>query len=356
MAEPIEIFRYIRYLRLRWVWIAVSAGVAVVLAAGISLLLTRQYTATARILIEPPAGGDPRSATALSPVYLESLKTYETFAAGDSLFERAENQFGLRTLFAGQALESMKKRVLKVALVRNTRILEVSATLPDARKAQALAQFLAEATVDLTRTVVSEGDRDLTSGIEKQEQAARERSQASDEAWAKAASAEPITELQAEMESGAELRSQLRRELANSELLAADGTDSTRQVTELRKQIHELDQRMAERERMLAQRTVHRERLDAERKQRQAELAAAEARLNEARGFAGYRGERMKLIDPGVVPQRPSSPNVMLNILAALLLGLLLPVLYLAIEMNYQEQRIIGRRGAFPEFVRSADE
>jgi uncharacterized protein involved in exopolysaccharide biosynthesis len=85
-------------------------------------------------------------------------------------------------------------------------------------------------------------------------------------------------------------------------------------------------------------------------------LTAAEIRLRDARANAGYRGERMKIIDPGVVPQRPSSPNVMLNVIAALLLGLVLPVVFLAIEMNYQEQRIVVRRGAFPSFVKSGDE
>jgi hypothetical protein len=45
----------------------------------------------------------------------------------------------------------------------------------------------------------------------------------------------------------------------------------------------------------------------------------------------------------------------MLNVLAALLLGLILPVVFLAFEMNYQEQRIAVRRGAVPAF-RNVDE
>ena len=88
MAEPFEIFRYMSYLRLRWEWIVVSAAVAVALAAG-HVTLPKQYTATARILIEPPAGTDLRSAMAVSPIYLESLKTYEHFASSDSLFQKA---------------------------------------------------------------------------------------------------------------------------------------------------------------------------------------------------------------------------------------------------------------------------
>jgi uncharacterized protein involved in exopolysaccharide biosynthesis len=45
-----------------------------------------------------------------------------------------------------------------------------------------------------------------------------------------------------------------------------------------------------------------------------------------------------------VVPERPSSPNPPLNVGAALLLGLVLPLLYLAFEMNYREQSTGMRR------------
>jgi uncharacterized protein involved in exopolysaccharide biosynthesis len=100
---------------------------------------------------------------------------------------------------------------------------------------------------------------------------------------------------------------------------------------------------------------AHRDRVEAERKSGQAELTAAETRLREARSEAGYRGERMRIIDPGIVPQRPSSPNLILNLLAAMLAGLVLPVLYLAVEMNYQEDRIAERR-ARPAYMNSGNE
>ena len=75
MPEPVEIFRYIRYLRLRWRWVAICCAVSVILAAAVTALQSRQYTATARILIDPPVGADLRSATAVSPVRSEMLLT-----------------------------------------------------------------------------------------------------------------------------------------------------------------------------------------------------------------------------------------------------------------------------------------
>src|SRR5689334_14074346 len=173
MAETFDAFRYIGYMRSRWPWIAASCGIAVAIALVASLLMPREYTATARIVIDPPAGTDSRSAITVSPVYLESLRTYESFASNDSTFQKALDHFGLRSALGGRPIESLKRRVLKVAIVRNTRILEISATLPDPRKAHALALFLAEATVDTNRTLTTEGDQDFIRSFEEQERATR---------------------------------------------------------------------------------------------------------------------------------------------------------------------------------------
>ena len=120
-----------------------------------------------------PAGSDPRSTMAVSPIYFESLKTYEQFAGGDSLFQKAVDQFQLRSSMAGRPIEAVKKRVLRVGVVRNTRILEISATLPDARQAQALAKYMAESTVELSRALVNEGDQDLLRSIGEQDREIR---------------------------------------------------------------------------------------------------------------------------------------------------------------------------------------
>jgi capsular polysaccharide biosynthesis protein len=214
MLESPEAFRFISYVLSRWRLVAGSCLTAVVLATSVSLILTRQYTATARILIEPPAEADLRYTTAVSQIYLESLKTYEYLADSDSLFQRAANRFQLRNLAGAKPIESLKKQVLKIGIVRNTRILEIGATVPNARRAQALAQYLAEETVRMSGSLTT--------------------------------------------------------------------------------------------------------------------------------------GERLTIIDPGVIPERPASPNVALNIAAALLLGLLFPTAYLAVEMNLHQQRVLdnlARRG-----------
>ncbi len=361
MGEPLDAYRYIGYWRRHWGWVAASCAVASILAAAISLLLPNEYTATARIVIEPPAGTDLRSAMAVSPIYLESLKTYEHFASSDSLFRKAVEKFGLHQ----RPFESMKKRVLKVGIVRNTRILEIAATLPDPHTAQAMASFLAESTVALNRTMTSEGDRDLIAGIETQEQELESHLQATEKAWARLLASEPVSELQAETASAVELRAKVQSDLLSMELEVADAAERQKEngsnaaeirkeaanaqarLAEVRKQLATLDRQSAEREKLLALRLSHRDKVDAERKADLAALQAVQARLREARSDSGYRGERLKIIDPGIVPERPSSPNLPLNVVAALLLGLVLPVAYLTLRMGYEEQR---HRDAYGEF------
>ncbi|MGH9664029.1 MAG: Wzz/FepE/Etk N-terminal domain-containing protein, partial [Bryobacteraceae bacterium] len=117
MNEAFDVIEYAAYLRRRWRVPVVACGTAVAVVLAVSLLLPRRYTATATIVIEPPAGNDMRAATAVSPVYLESLRTYERFAGSDSLFQRAAERFHLQT--GSQAIESLKQRVLKVEKVRD---------------------------------------------------------------------------------------------------------------------------------------------------------------------------------------------------------------------------------------------
>ena len=141
----------------------------------VSLLLPKQYTATASIVIDPPAADDPRASVAVNPTYLESLKSYELLASSDTLFARALERFHLQ----GTPIESMKRRVLKVSKVRDTKVLEISVTLPEPKQAQAMAEFLAAETVNLSRSASRENDQELLDSAQRQLDEARIQSNTS---------------------------------------------------------------------------------------------------------------------------------------------------------------------------------
>ena len=75
----------------------------------------------------------------------------------------------------------------------------------------------------------------------------------------------------------------------------------------------------------------------AKRKQLEEEIEAAKAGVEaeerhrrELQDAAGGRGEVLTIIDPGIRPQQPSSPNLLLNMIAALFSTAVLALLYLA--------------------------
>jgi uncharacterized protein involved in exopolysaccharide biosynthesis len=325
-----------------------------------TLLMPRQYTATARIVIDPPAGSDIRAAMVVSPIYLESLKTYERFATAGSMFQKAVERFGLRKLVGNLPIESLQKKVLRVEIVRNTRILEVAVTLPDPRLAQALASFLAEETVEMNRTVVTKGAQDLVESIAREQRQARARFQETDAAWSRLLTDEPLDALQSDLASTTSLRWNIQQRIANAEVDTAESADRARRIQastepsasqarleELRRQLRNLDKQEAEEQKLLAQRFADRDKVASERKSAETALATMEQRLDEARGDSGYRGDRLRIVDPAIVPERPSSPNLPLNLAAALLLGVTIPLVYFALQMSYQQQRAGARRSEF---------
>jgi uncharacterized protein involved in exopolysaccharide biosynthesis len=343
-VESVNTYRYLSFLGSRWRFIAASCAIAGCLALGVTLMLPKLFTATCRILIEPPAGTDIRGALGVSPIYLESLKTYEHFAGSDSLFLRALDQFQLRQRFPGRPVESLKAGILKVGMVRDTKILEIKVTLPDPKTAQALALYLGEETVNLSRSVDEEGDRELTQAIEKQEADAQARLDRSEAAWTRTIAQQPIEGLQQAAQSGSELKSSLEGQLLRAEADASDGqageaAASRARADTLRKQLAQVERDLTAREELLARRMAERDRVASDRTASEEAYSAIETRFNQVRGGLGYRSERLKIIDPGIVPEQPSAPNIPLRVLAALLLGLVVPVVYLTLELSYRTQR-----------------
>jgi len=83
------------------------------------------------------------------------------------------------------------------------------------------------------------------------------------------------------------------------------------------------------------------ESLDAELKQARANAEAARAKLSDLQASAAFRGERLDILDPGIVPQRPSSPNIPLNLAVAALLSLTASLAYLLVRFSYARVRAL---------------
>ena len=348
-ASEKNAFEYVDYLRLRWRLIAAACVTAAALSLAVSLLLPKRYTATASIVIEPPAGNDVRTATAVSPVYLESLKSYERFADSDTLFAGAVEHFHL----AAGGIQALKQQVLKVTKLRDTKILEISATLPQPGLAQQFVEYVAEQTVKLSRSESMATDREMIGEQERQSAEAQQRLSHAQPEWSEYETREPVGALKAQIESEVDLVGRLSQTLIDVRSTIADYAEKTdvnftsdvpglrARAAELAKKVAELEKDIDQKSGLASQREAGRQKLEAELKMSQTATETSAARLRDLRATAGMRGERLRVIDPGIVPQHASSPNIPLNMLAALLLTLIALVGYLTVSFSYGRRRAL---------------
>jgi uncharacterized protein involved in exopolysaccharide biosynthesis len=366
MTDSFNIVDYLDHLRARWRFIAAVVVVAMTVAGAGCLLAPRRYTATAMIVIDPPGGSDPRTASGVSPIYLESLKSYEQYASSDSLFLKACGKFGLLDASAGTSIERFKRRVLRVEKLKDTRLLEVSATLPEAGRAQQLAQYIAEETVALSRNLSRQGDLELAGGLGSQLDVARTALERARADSASVASRLGPTEAQAR--DLAQLRASTRQQLleanADAAELAAQEASLSRSGTDQeersRADLAYVRQRLAgarARQAALAASRADVEREAAEKDAAAADLLARretsdevlssaevrfkeiQSRVNELTASAGLHAEQLRIVDPGIVPQRPSFPDVPLILAAALSLSLTLALALLSLQYGMSRGR-----------------
>jgi uncharacterized protein involved in exopolysaccharide biosynthesis len=351
-GQPFDVFEYLSYLRRRWPFWVVTCAVAILLSAGIALMLPKQYTATASILID----ADPRASTAVSPMYLESLRTYEHFAQSDSLFVEAVDKFHLRGESPAAPADGLKRRILKVVKLRDTKILQVSATLHDPVKAQAVAQFIAERTVDMNRKLAGQSDQDAIDEARRQVDTASARTQEIEKRLEQETGRGPYEALQSEVDTLVELQARLRKDLYQARVDIADYTAQGNQrelsaararADTLEKQVSDVNRELSAKEKMASERRAKLEAINADLKTARTMSQAAEGRLNEMRQAAGTRSERLRIIDPGIVPQQPSSPSRTMIVITALFVALLLAWLYLTVAFNFRAQ---SRRRAIASY------
>ena len=359
MAETFDPLEYLNFLATRWKFAAICVGTALAVAAAVCALTPNQYTATATLMIEPAAASDPRAAAAVSPIYLESLKSYEQFAASDSQFLKACEKFGLLTGPKPPSVESLKRRVLRVDKLKDTKVLQISVTLPDPRKAQAVAQFLAEETVSLNRSIALDNDRRALGALRTQLEDARvalDRTrvdQARVMAQAQPALWQEIRAL-ADVLQGLEERSaEAAVETAELTARASVYSPSFPEQEDVRGHLagtqarqKQLDLERSAIEKRIAQKSEALAAIDVRRDTATAELSSAETayrdlqkREAELSSSAGLRTEQLRIVDPGIVPQRPSYPEPGLVLAAALLLSLMAALAWLTLQYGLARQK-----------------
>jgi len=316
-----------------------SAGVTL----AVSLVLPKQFTATSTVLIGAPAGNDSRVVTTMNNVYLDSLRAWERVAGSDFLFARALEAVRAGGTEPAGSVAWLKRRILRVSKPPGMALLEISITLPDAKKAQRMAQILAEQTVAQSHFSDDKSATDVSSVFREEHETAAARVARALKARDALTRASSVELLNSAVMANAELNGRLQTEtaLARAELAAervkgaaAELAGTEARLASLEKQQNEAAEHMASAAFRLESAKNRSDAAEAELKSARAVLDAADLRADEATSGARLRGERLRLVDPGATPQERSSPNVLLNVVAALAVSLGGSILYLAMTFG----------------------
>jgi predicted DNA-binding transcriptional regulator AlpA len=91
-----------------------------------------------------------------------------------------------------------------------------------------------------------------------------------------------------------------------------------------------------------------RDAIEAELNAARADEEVENAKLSDVQSTAAARGVRLRVLDPGIVPQRPSFPNPPLNLAVALALSLIASIGYLALRFAYERTHSMLPDAVFP--------
>jgi capsular polysaccharide biosynthesis protein len=297
-------------------------------------------------------------------------------ASSDTLFEHALDDLHIRQRYPGVSTETLKRRILEVSKPTGTMILDISATVSDAKSAQELAQYIAERTVALRGSLDRQADEELTKEPQRIFGAAKARREAAEKAKDQFIKATPVEALDKEVLLTGELKLEVGKELARTRAELANYlgqqqapqpseagerqsgwtqfeiTATRTKIQDLENQDRELLQALKVKGDLLEDLRRKRDAVDAELKSARADEEVENTKLSDLKSSSAARGVRLKILDPGIVPRRPSFPNLPLNLAVAFVLSLAASIGYVAIRFAYDRTRDPLRE---PVFSRHSD-
>ena len=341
--DPADFLAYLRR-HARFVAAAIASAAAVTSVA--CLIVPARYSATATLVIEPPVAQDPRAATAVTPVYLESLRTYEQFAGSDSLFAKACAEFHLSDAPGEPCSASFKRSVLRVTKLKDTKLMQLTVTLKDPVLAQRVVEYLTSETVALSTSLAREADRESAAEIDTRLTEARQQMQQARAEFDAIGAAGGEILLTEAIRGSSELKARANMELLRSQADQADLAVRNPQEAALEQaRAGVLSGQVAALEKQLTVKSAELASLQARREQAQRTLKAAEDRVDtwarraNENAPAAMRSEQLRIVDPGVVPTQPSFPNLPLFTGAAIFAASLLSFAWLCLRYGMEQRR-----------------
>ncbi len=204
-----------------------------------------------------------------------------------------------------------------------------------------MAQFLAEETVAINQESSARGERELRESAQHNEDAARKRLDEAQTEWQMFRVKHPLELVRSETEALSIAREGLRRNLVDARTELAEAGVRKEEEQELRARVDSLEkqdialtQRIDSSAAEFSGRESRGDGLEAKVRQARTELAVAAARVQELQAAEGMRSERLRVIDPGVVPEKASFPLTGLNVALAIAIAAIACFIYLALTFR----------------------
>jgi polysaccharide biosynthesis transport protein len=152
-------------LRRQWKWVATGVAVGIALALGIVLFGERRYEAEAKILVETPTGmglGGGSGLAALVGGGSPDLNTQAEILMARPLLEKVQQDAGI-----DEPYRDFAKR-FRATPVRNTNIVQITASDSTADGAQRLAQLWAQNYLEYVRTLYEQNPSTLIQKLSRE--------------------------------------------------------------------------------------------------------------------------------------------------------------------------------------------
>jgi len=358
----------------------VVCSVAAALGAGIlSFWQPKLYRATTHLLLAESKLADLES-KATNFVYYELLRSYETLINNDYLVSRTIQKLELQRAPYALTVDSFRRRrVLKVELSKNTRLLEVIVEFPNAQLAAEICNYFVQQAVVFNEELNSRDAEKARLFVKEQLDRARQSMEVARNRLLEFSQTSTIEGLRESVRSMLAEKSENETELASlhlewtrnaakKESLAtsserASDPDSAVQfrivemqseaagikasMEALRKVLETNKHTLARLEKEKALKESTQQQLLDEYDLARESYATLSKKYQDASINVGARSTDLKMIAPAVVPERPFKPRIFLNIILAGGFGLLLSVGLSLLLRNLETPKVV-REVEFP--------
>ncbi len=332
--------------------IIASTLIVMIVTAGVSFILPKTYKASVTLLIsESKMGVDGVLSSYFNPRF---YYTFEGFVKNKDLARRALKKFGLDKPPYVLKVETFLENI-RVQLVRNTRLIDLSVAFSDPRIAADLANYIAQESVALNQKENRKDSTEATTFMKRQVEAIAASMAQNEKILKEYKEKAKIKELETDVETLLYTKADLTLRrldarvkkgelLATGKITSASGETQSKSasstslkdldalISSLDKMIADVEKKLDVKQRLLAERETRIEALTTKFDADQKSYRRIKTRYDENATRVSEKFQEIRIIDPAIVPYYAEWPRKKLLTLIAGALAFLISCGYVLLR------------------------